>query len=384
MSNVSQRSPELKDGEAILFIAASDVDASLYYASRFLTSDPVAYAELLGESFLLLNELELGRGRLEACADHVLSLLPYEKQLRENGQLPNLVDMLTLFFKEKKVDSLIVPGSFPIAYGDRLRAKGLTVNHRQEPFYPGRAIKTAEEIELVAASQKGAVEAMDLAIDILRSTRVSGDYLERNGSQLHAEDLRKEIHRFLLDRDFICKQTIVAGGDQACDPHVRGHGPLPANVPIVLDIFPQSTISRYWGDMTRTVIRGTPTPEMESLYNDVLEAQGLALDKLRDGADGNEVHTLVVEHFKSRGRKTGERGGKMEGYFHSTGHGVGLDIHEHPKIGRAKSELRAGHVVTIEPGLYYPGLGGVRIEDLVVITDSGHHNLTEYSKEFVL
>ena len=375
---------KLDKGQAVLFIAASDVESSLYYACRFLTSDPVAYVEIDGETFLLLNELELGRGRLQAHTDHVLSLLPYEKKLRENGQPPSLVDMLVIFFEERGITSLLVPAGFPIGYGDKLRARGLQVDYREEPFYAARAIKNPEEIEAIAASQAATVEAMDLAIDILRRSRVSGKFLERSGKQLTSEDLRMEIQRFLLDRGQLCKQTIVAGADQGCDPHVRGKGPLPANRPIVIDIFPQSIESRYWGDMTRTVLRGTPTRELEDLHGDVLEAQEQALASLKDGAEGHALHQTVVEIFKSRGRVTGEREGKMEGFFHSTGHGVGLDIHEHPKIGRVKSRLQSGHVVTIEPGLYYFGLGGVRIEDLVVVTDDGHRNLTDYTKEFVV
>jgi Xaa-Pro aminopeptidase len=375
---------KLDDGQAVLIIAASDVEASLYYACRFLTSDPVAYVEIDGESFLLLNELELGRGRLQASTDHVLSLLPYEQKLREGGQTPNLVDMLMVFFEERGITSLLVPAAFPIAYGDKLRAKGLRVDFREEPFYSSRAIKNAKEIEAIAASQAATVEAMDIAIDILKRSRISGDFLELSGKQLTSEDVRMEIQRLLLDRGYLCKQTIVAGGDQGCDPHVRGEGPLPANLPIVIDIFPQSMESRYWGDMTRTVLRGTPTKALENLHGDVLESQEQALASLKDGAEGQTVHQTVVEFFKSRGRVTEERDGRMEGFFHSTGHGLGLDIHEYPKIGRVKSRLQSGHVVTVEPGLYYFGLGGVRIEDLVVVTDDGHRNLTDYAKEFVV
>ena len=384
MAEVTDRQLNLDKGQAVLFIAASDVDSSLYYACHFLTSDPIAYAEIDGESFLLLNELELGRGRLQASTDHVLSLLPYEKKLREKDGTPNLVDMLKRFFEERGVTNLIVPASFPIAYGDKLRSKGLKVEYREEPFYASRAIKSADEVDAISASQAATVGAMDVAVDMLRRSRVAGDFLELAGKPLTSEDVRMEIQRFLLDKGYLCKQTIVAGADQGCDPHVRGEGPLPANLPIVIDIFPQSMESRYWGDMTRTVVRGKPTKELEGLHADVLEAQEKALAELRHGAEGQEVHQTVVELFKSRGRETGERNGKMQGFIHSTGHGVGLDIHEYPKIGRVKSQLQSGHVVTIEPGLYYFGLGGVRIEDLVVVTDSGRRNLTEYTKEFVV
>jgi Xaa-Pro aminopeptidase len=370
--------------QAILFIAASEVDSNLYYSSQFLVGDPVAYVEFQGKRILLVNELELGRARIQAKVDEVVSLLPYDQQLRGNGKSPNITDMVELFLRERGIERLLVPATFPVGHADRLRAKSFVIEFRDEPFYQERAIKSADEIDKLSASQAITSEAVSLAIEMIRRSQISRDVLELNGNVLTAEYVRREVHRFLLEHEFHAHNTIVAGGSQACDTHLRGSGPLPAHRPIVLDIFPRSNETRYWGDMTRTVLRGKPSQEVVQLHRDVLEAQELALSLLKNDASGKEVHESVVELFKSRGRANKERNGKIEGFIHSTGHGIGLDVHEYPKIGRVESALKSGHVVTIEPGLYYSDLGGIRIEDMVVVTDTGHKNLTHYSKELVV
>ena len=176
--------------------------------------------------------------------------------------------------------------------------------------------------------------------------------------------------------------TIVACGDQACDPHNEGSGPLSAGKPIIIDIFPHSNRTGYFADITRTVVKGTPTVEMRDLYNTVLEAQQRALSYIKAGVNGKEVHQQVTDLFEQKNYQTGEIDGRMQGFFHGTGHGVGLEIHEPPRIGKTDNTLIAGHIVTVEPGLYYPGKGAVRIEDLVVVTEDGCKNLTTYPKVF--
>jgi Xaa-Pro aminopeptidase len=176
----------------------------------------------------------------------------------------------------------------------------------------------------------------------------------------------------------------VAGGDQACDPHDEGSGPLPAHRSIIFDVFPRSAATRYFADMSRTVIRGTASPELKRLYQAVKDAQEEAITRVRPGADGTKIHQGICDRFDAAGYATGLVNGRMQGYFHGTGHGVGLDIHEHPRISRNGSILQEGEVVTVEPGLYYPGLGAVRIEDMVLVTRDGCRNLTNYPKTFEL
>jgi Xaa-Pro aminopeptidase len=172
--------------------------------------------------------------------------------------------------------------------------------------------------------------------------------------------------------------TIVAGGDQACDPHERGHGPLFANSLIILDIFPRDAASGYFGDMTRTVVRGRASEKQRDLWETVRTGQEMALKKMKPGVDGLKLHNEIKKLFADRGYPTEVRNGRQVGFFHGTGHGLGLEIHEYPRF--QKTVFKKGQVLTVEPGLYYPGLGGVRLEDVAVLTDTGMRLLSRFEK----
>lgn len=225
---------------------------------------------------------------------------------------------------------------------------------------------------------------MTAAHAMLRRAEIKGTQLWLDGQAVTSERVKKFINVKLMELDCIAQHTIVAGGEQACDPHNEGSGPLPAHRSIIFDVFPRSATSRYFADMSRTVIRGTASPELKRLYSTVKDAQEEAITKIKDGADGMKIHQGICTRFEKAGYKTGLVNGRMQGYFHGTGHGVGLDIHEAPRISRTGSLLQEGHVVTVEPGLYYPGLGAVRIEDMVLVTKDGCRNLTNFPKQFVL
>jgi Xaa-Pro aminopeptidase len=367
--------------EAVLFIASSNQDSNLYHATRFLAGDPFIYLEVGGVKTIILSDLELGRGRKEARVDRVLSSAPYEARLRAAGVVPRLTDILDLHLKEIGVQRLTVPASFALAHAERLREKGYRVAHRDDPFYPQRMVKSAEELEFIAAAQSVAEEAMALAVDMISRSPIEGAVLRFEDQPLTAEKVRLALRRMLLDKGYIASEIIIAGGEQACDPHLRGTGPLPAHQPIVIDIFPRSLETRYWGDMTRTVVRGRASPEVKKLFRDVAAAKRLAISLLGEGAEGMDIHQAVFDLLKSRGNETGEIDGKTQGFIHGTGHGVGLDIHEPPRLSKVKTTLKAGNVVTVEPGLYYPGVGAVRLEDLLVVEDRGARNLNRFPEQ---
>jgi Xaa-Pro aminopeptidase len=367
-------------GEAVLHIAGSEGDSNLYWATGFLAGDPFIYIEAGGRSAIVASELELGRVRREARVDRVISARPYDERIRAAGQVPRLTDIADLVLREMGVTRLVVPAAFALGRAEELRAKGWTVAVREDPFYPERVVKRPDEIARIEAAQAATEEAMARAVDIIAGSRISGDRLERGGETLTSEAVQADLRRFLLDRGYLAMDIIVAGGDQACEPHLRGSGPLPPHRPIVIDIFPRSIATRYWGDMTRTVVRGTASPRVRKLFQDVLDAQALGISLVRDGAEGSEIHARVAELLRSRGDETREAGGRMEGFVHGTGHGVGLDIHEPPRISRVPSTLPAGAVVSVEPGLYYADAGGVRIEDLVVVEEGGARNLNAFPK----
>ena len=245
-------------------------------------------------------------------------------------------------------------------------------------------VKTAEEVRHIEDAQRATEEAVAAAHGMLRRAEIKDAQLWIDGVLVTSERIKKLVNVKLMERDCIAQHTIVAGGEQACDPHNEGNGPLPAHRSIIFDVFPRSATSRYFADMSRTVVLGTASPELKRLYCIVKDAQEDAIGKIKDGADGMKIHQGICARFEKAGYKTGLVNGRMQGYFHGTGHGVGLDIHEAPRISRTGSLLQEGHVVTVEPGLYYPGLGAVRIEDMVLVTKDGCRNLTNFPKVFEL
>ena len=206
------------------------------------------------------------------------------------------------------------------------------------------------------------------------------DLLWRRGEVLTAEAVKRLIAVKLLEDGLIAENTIVACGQDGCDPHNRGSGPLRPGQSIILDIFPRDSESRYHADITRTVVKGRAPGALRRTYDAVLAGQECAFRLIRDGADGESVHREVQQALEAHAFKTGEVNGRMQGFFHGTGHGLGLDIHEPPRVSKTQATLRTGNVVTVEPGLYYPDVGGVRIEDVVVVTETGCRNLTQCPK----
>ncbi len=381
MKRTTAQSPEV----ATLFIAASELDSNLYYATKFIAPDPFIYMEVKGERLLVMSDLEMDRAKTQATADRVLSYSELEKSAKaQKIKDPTTVDIVHLVLKEAKIRQLLVPANFPFIYATRLQELGYSLKPKRDPFYEQRVIKTAEEVTFIEAAQRATEEAVAAAHTVLRQTTIRDHVLWLEGDCLTSERIKQLINVKLMERGCIAQHTIVAGGEQACDPHNEGSGPLPADRSIIFDVFPRSATSRYFADMSRTVIRGTASPELKRLYQTVKDAQEDAIDKIKDGADGMKIHQGICARFEKAGYRTGLVNGRMQGYFHGTGHGVGLDIHEAPRISRTGSLLQEGHVVTVEPGLYYPGLGAVRIEDMVLVTKDGCRNLTDFPKVFEL
>jgi Xaa-Pro aminopeptidase len=370
---------------ATLFIAASETDSNLYYATKFIAPDPFIYLEIKGERILVMSDLEMDRAKSQASVDRVLSYSEIERRAKSQGVAePGSVDIVHLVLRDAKITRLLVPGNFPYSHASRLQALGYQIQAKREPFYERRVVKTTEEVRYIEATQRATESAVAVAHDTLRRATIKGDQLWFDGAPLTSEGLKKLINVKLMECECVAQHTIVAGGEQACDPHHEGSGPLPAHRSIIFDVFPRSSASRYFADMSRTVVRGTPSHELKRLYQTVKDAQEEAITKVKDGADGMKIHQDICERFEKAGYKTGLVKGRMQGYFHGTGHGVGLDIHEAPRISRTGSLLQEGHVVTVEPGLYYPGLGAVRIEDMVLVTKDGCRNLTNFPKTFEL
>lgn len=381
MKRTTAQPPEV----ATLFIAASEGDSNLYYATKFIAPDPFIYMEVKGERLLVMSDLEMDRAKAQSNADRVLSYSELEQKAKKQGvKEPSTVDIVNVVLKEAKVRQLLVPANFPFIYATRLQELGYSLKPKRDPFYEQRVMKSDDEVRHIEAAQRATEEAVAAAHAELRRATIRDHVLWLDGECLTSERIKKLINVKLMERNCIAQHTIVAGGEQACDPHNEGSGPLPADRSIIFDVFPRSASSRYFADMSRTVIRGMASPELKRLYQTVKDAQEEAIGKIKDGADGMKIHQGICARFEKAGYQTGLVNGRMQGYFHGTGHGVGLDIHEAPRISRTGSLLQEGHVVTVEPGLYYPGLGAVRIEDMVLVTKDGCRNLTDFPKVFEL
>lgn len=372
-----------KTPDARLIFASSEKDANLLYATRFFAPDAFIFFTCRGESFLVMSDLEIDRAREQARVDHILSQSEMARSIK--GKRKGIADtagILKYLFSQRKIRTIEVPQDFPIWLADRLRRSGFRLGPSAGEFFQEREIKTRDEIRAIRKAQQAAEAGMEVAIDMIRRARIaSSGQLLLEGEKLTSERVKQRIAEVSLRYACIAAHTIVSCGRQTCDPHEEGYGPLRAYQPIILDIFPRSQPTGYWGDITRTVVRGRVSERLALLYQTVLEGQLMGLNEIREGARGDIIHQSIVNHFKTRGFETGQKNGRMEGFFHGTGHGVGLEIHELPRISpRAEAPLRAGHTVTVEPGLYYPEFGGIRIEDLVLVTKKGHQNLTRYPK----
>jgi Xaa-Pro aminopeptidase len=365
----------------VLLIACSESDSNIYYASGFLAPDNFIYLQAKGKKILLMSDLEVDRARAQSKVDEVLSYSDYDARARKKGiERPGMVDVVHVLLQERGLSELTVPGNFPLEYADPLRARGYKLNIKSEPFFERRAIKTAEEVAAIRKTQIAVEEAVDEAFELLRRAEIKKGLLYLEGKPLTSESVRRRLHLSLMEKNAIGQHTIIACGVDACDPHNEGSGPLRANQPIIFDVFPRSSESRYFADMSRTVVKGQASDGLKRLYDTVLEGQEIGIQRVRHGAHGKEIHDEINALFEERGYKTGKVDGRMQGFFHGTGHGVGLDIHEPPRISRGDWVLQKGEVVTVEPGLYYPEIGAVRIEDMVLVEAKGCRNLTTYPK----
>ncbi len=372
--------PANRKGQALLIVSASESDANMLYATSFFAPDPFIFFQHRGRKFVVMSDLEIDRAKKQAEADHVLSLSLYQARLRKLGNAgPTTADILEAICRERTIRSLIVPANFPALLADELRSRGFSLQARREPFFSERERKRDDEVKKIRDSLRVAELGLDAGIQALKKAKIGRDrYLYLNGSRLTSEKLKTIVNTTIMAEGWIPSHTIISSGDQCCDPHHEGSGPIKANTSIIFDIFPRSQKSGYFGDLSRTVARGRASDLLKKAYVTVQAGQEVAYRMIRDGADGKEIHQKILALFQQRGFPTGKIDGRMQGFFHGTGHGLGLDIHEPPRIAVSPATLRTGHVVTVEPGLYYLGMGGVRLEDVVVVTPNGNRNLTRY------
>ena len=379
----------------LLFYADGYRFPDVYHTTRFLAPDPIIALEDVEELVIVASSLEEGRARKESRATTIVNMNEYGAQeLSGRGVFGTefWATIMKRFLDERGLKRVAVAPYFPLAEADSLRAMGIELVVAND-LRERRRVKRPDEIDAIEAAQRATEEAWGQGVAAISRSKARADRtLELDGAVFTAERLRAIVESALLERGYASDGAICAPGPQAADPHQIGTGPLHAGEPIVMDIFPQHKQTRYWADMTRTVSKGEPPAEIRKIYDVVKRAQDAGIKALRPGVTGREVHELVEDIIWQAGYDTLRPGQKKNpsdptprGFIHSTGHGVGLEIHEAPAIARSGTKpLIAGDVVTIEPGVYDPVIGGVRLEDMLVITETGARNLTQAPRDLVV
>lgn len=366
-----------------LIIADSEHNADMLYASGMFVPDPFIAIEIDGAWHGLLSPLEVDRARKHARFDMIHLDSQWRELATQQGR-SGLGAVAAAFLEAKGISEVVVPSQFPLGYAEQLRSWGFSVTPAEAAFFPQRVIKSAQEIKSLAKAEQLTRRSMQQAERYLADCSVGDDTILRDPEskkRVKSADLRRIIETFLIGKGAMPAHTIVACGKEGADPHNVGSGFIRAHQTIIIDIFPRVLSSGYWGDMTRTYVKGTASPEIKKLYRTVREGQDIGLSMVAAGVNGADIHSAISRHFDSQGFSTGIVRGKQTGFFHGTGHGVGLEIHEAPRISTVREILQAGQVVTVEPGLYYPKLGGVRLEDLVVVHNNGCDNLTRHKRQ---
>ena len=373
----------MSQSENTLIVADSEHDANMLYSVGMFVPDPFVYFCINGRSHIVMNDLEIDRARKQAPHCRIISQSQtVEKLKRARVKTPGTAAIISLLLRERRLKKISVPANFPLGLARELRNYRIKVRVKEDGVCPEREFKRADEVKKISAALVMAEVGLAEGIHALKNSKISRDgRIMYRGLPLTSEKLRSIINTVIMQVGGLASHTIVAGGRQGCDPHEQGHGILRAHQPIILDVFPRSQKTGYFGDITRTVVKGRASEAVRRLYDTVAHGQEIAFKRARHKANAAEIHKAVQDYFESQGYKTGKKSGRMQGFFHGTGHGLGLEIHEAPRISpSATGTLRAGHVVTIEPGLYYPSIGGVRLEDVAFITREAPRNLTKFEK----
>ena len=361
---------------AYAMIGSSDY-ADMRYLTRFITTDPVLYIRKVGErGWIIVSQMEFLRAEQESVtrvmtrADAGLFRLMEEEKDRERARARMVAELAG--------GKVLIPPDFPYVLGHHLETlTGVIPDTGTVALM--RASKSHREVLAIQKVQHSSERATFHAIDSIRRSKSRNGMLWLGGKPLTSERLRSEMHAMLMHEGCSARDTILSCGRDTAIPHSKGAGPLLEGEPIVIDIFPRSEQTGYHSDMSRTVVKGEPGQEIGEMFDAVRTAQDLAASLIKPGVSGEEVHQAVVDLFASRGYGT-----KGEGFIHNLGHGVGLEVHELPSLGPGGGPLKRGNVITNEPGLYYTKVGGVRLEDIGVVTQTGYRTITEFPRELVI
>jgi Xaa-Pro aminopeptidase len=359
----------------------------LYYLTGLMAPDPYLTIAFPDELVVAVSPLEYGRALRESRATRIVDTASLSQACRpwiEKGHGADAAQILVML-AQAQVRAIRVLRDFPFHLARSLMQEGIELH-----LYPGallreRLVKRADEIEAIREAIGVSQSCLERVRGILTESVIVEGKLTWDGDWLSSERLRHELELLCLARGYDACNPILACGDQACDPHEKGSGVIAAHQLLIADVFPRSRKHGYWGDLTRTFLKGAANDAQRRLVASVAAAQKLAIGALRAGVESGEPHRLVEEYFCNEGYESGLIEGVYQGFFHGTGHGFGLAIHEPPRLGKSGSvPLLEGMVVTVEPGLYYPGIGGCRIEDDLLVTAQGAELLSCVGGDWII
>lgn len=378
-----------KSKTARLLYASSERCADVLYFTKMFVPDACITLQVGHKKIGVFNMLEYARAVKESALNEVLALEPLVERarIRCRSKTVGVVEVLGVLAHDYNIGTFAVPRDFPVGLAFGLQQAKLKVVAVQGAFFPRREVKQKDEAHDIKQGNAACAVGFKAAERVLKAAtmkRNQGKKLYYEGKVLTSERLRMIIDKACLEVGAVASHTICAGGDQACDPHCIGQGPLRGDELIIIDIFPRITKTGYHGDMTRTYLKGTASPEQRRLVNTVAKAQKAAFHELKAGVTGRKVHGAVLDVFAAAGYVTEQVDGVWQGFFHGTGHGLGLEVHEAPRVNTSLNKLKQGCVVTIEPGLYYPGLGACRIEDVAWVQKDGYTLLSKHPYRWLI
>lgn len=367
----------------LVLIPSGDADADFTYASGFPVETGLYIRFAEGDDVLVASPLEIDRARAQSKAARKLGFA--EAGYVDHGEYASWPRLAARMLRDKGHEEARVSPRLAAAYLEELRSAGVAVEIDRDLFTAELRHKSAEEAGFIQEAQRAAEAAVTEVARQLAQAEIRDGGLWLEGRPLTSERLYARASLLLGEMGFSCPEMIVAGSPECAMPHFRGEGPIRANAPVIVDIFPSGRGSHYYGDLTRTLVVGEIPEEIRHMHAAVLQALDAGIESIKAGVPGRDVHHAVCQVLVDRGFGTttkgyeGPEGGpKMN---HSTGHGVGLDVHEEPALRGPNDEpLLEGDVVTVEPGLYLLGLGGVRVEDTGMVTANGFKNFTTLTR----
>jgi Xaa-Pro aminopeptidase len=370
----------------LLILADSVRDADLFLATGISVGDPFIYVETNGQRLIVTSEIEADAARRNSTATDVwLSSRFGARELLDGGMGSDdaQIEVLGRVVADLRLDEVVVPPSFPVVAADHLRGQGVAVQPDRERFQLRRRAKDERALAGIRAAQRATEAAMARVVEVLGSSSPKGDGLMFDGEELTAEHVRAEVIATLRGHGCEGEPPITSPGPQGAFVHELGTGPVRPGESLIVDIFPVHAESRFCADMTRTFCFGEAPELLRHMHSTVREAVKRSTESIRTGVNGRQVWEAACDVIEAGGYRTERSVGigtsLDEDFFHGLGHGVGLEVHEAPNMGLSGDDLIAGDVVTIEPGVYRKGFGGVRLEDLAVVRDDGAEVLTDFS-----